>query len=1160
MHRLAYFILLLVVFLLVICNESCQLRSNIIAQVSGNGSDNPSCLLSSKSCYTLTYALSQIQNMSGIFCQDTSVVVNVTYNQTISKVFIYKFSSSFALNVTVISNNRAFINFENRSILEILQVTDPELHWAWIGLGFNRKSCYRPMVIDVYQDSLVSLAILNCKILATTLTATNTQKIFISSTVFGSGIYGFCPNFIVRTDKCNTLFIFTNNTFSSCQHANNKVPLLKISIGGSFPIVRAKISNCRFVGLKSISHYHEFSYPKHTTSSRFENDQISRHVLISAKTSDCQAARIEVSILQTYFIGNYQMTLISVNDVIGVQHTVHVRMDHLVIMNNQVSTALVAFAHIHNQFSGFFLVVLNNVSIANNSIIVTRRSQAVAAVGVEPSLVNFSNVNTVKIADSNSTNNIGTPITSTYDSTTGNTEFFFSGDILFMHNYGLLGGACFLSNAEINTNAMATITFEDNTAILGGALYWNKVILSNSACNLEVNFVNNRANTRGNSVYLAAPPYQELYSLNCSVNISIEDISTIAVNMTETSIPVVIPGQNIYINISITDYFGSPSFCTANVYLLCDNSVFSCFNKQIRLNGPDYVVLTHSTVDTKLSLSVPQPTLDNTTVSLWFTCRNIVQTSTIVYLNISMCPLGFAFNKSKGVCECSDIISNHGTVICSENLGIACIAQGYWYGPVNGNDSNSVHVSAPCTFSECSSTNTPCPAKMLSLGFEGHYYLLGYHSDEQCSVGRGGLLCRSCAPGYQYTFLSVTCVASSACSWWQPYLVLTISFVFEIMVAVVLLACVRFKLATGSGFLYGPMLLLAVVSHLPLEMHPRYFILRISVLFITAIPLLNLEPFGMIPFCFFHPFNKIYNYSLRYLSPFSVVLVIVFTTLKARWCPRTLSLWQHSRLKALCILMLLSFWSLADITMNVTINILTPTKLTHDGAALSWVVELEPDMKFFSPEHLPVIILALIVLVAVIAPLLIILLFSPLLSRVVNLTKIKPFLDEFQSCYKDNCRWYSGVYFVVWISFVSLQRQAISVIYVQTLFMILLSAHFVIQPYQSRVLNITDMLILAEINLLLFLTSFKPNLVTVILVHVLVLVPIVCFGICLICALLVKCGLWHWFYKAITRRGNTLPRHVQDEEYSKPSQVSVQEVYLYDDNEREPLIGIVNDV
>ena len=35
-----------------------------------------------------------------------------------------------------------------------------------------------------------------------------------------------------------------------------------------------------------------------------------------------------------------------------------------------------------------------------------------------------------------------------------------------------------------------------------------------------------------------------------------------------------IPGQNIAINVSVTDYYGSPSSCTANVYITCDNWVF----------------------------------------------------------------------------------------------------------------------------------------------------------------------------------------------------------------------------------------------------------------------------------------------------------------------------------------------------------------------------------------------------------------------------------------------------------------------------------------------------------------------------------------------------------------------------------------------------------
>ena len=331
---------------------------------------------------------------------------------------------------------------------------------------------------------------------------------------------------------------------------------------------------------------------------------------------------------------------------------------------------------------------------------------------------------------------------------------------------------------------------------------------------------------------------------------------------------------------------------------------------------------------------------------------------------------------------------------------------------------------------------------MINLGFSGDYNLLGNDPDEQCSVGRGGLRCKSCAQGYQYTFLSVSCVASSTCEWWQPYLVLVITLVFQLMIAMAHMIVVRFKIAAGSGFLYGPMLFLAIISHLPLDTDPILFILRTFILVITAVPLLNLEPFGLIPWCFFHSFTKIYNYSLRYLGPIAVLLVIGFATLKARWCPRTLLKWQNSRLRALCILMLLSFWSLADITKNITFNILTSTRLIHNNDVVVSVVALEPNLKYFSLKHIPIVILASLVLLIVIIPLLVVLLVSPALSRVINLTRIIPFLDEFQSCYRDSCRWYSIVYFIVWIGFVSMQSQAVPpMIYIQTLFMILLGRH-----------------------------------------------------------------------------------------------------------------------
>ena len=152
--------------------------------------------------------------------------------------------------------------------------------------------------------------------------------------------------------------------------------------------------------------------------------------------------------------------------------------------------------------------------------------------------------------------------------------------------------------------------------------------------------------------------------------------------------------------------------------------------------------------------------------------------------------------------------------------------------------------------------------------------------------------------------------------------------------------------------------------------------------------------------------------------------------------------------------------------MNIAFNVLTPTRLIHNGVLKSSVVQLEPHIKYFSLQHLPVVLLALIVLLAVIAPLLILLLFSPTMSKCISLYRIKPFLDEFQSCYQDRYRWYSGVYFIVWIVFITLQQQSVPIVYVQTTFTALLILHFFMQPYKSKLLNITDTLLLFAINFL----------------------------------------------------------------------------------------------
>ena len=752
-----------------------------------------------------------------------------------------------------------------------------------------------------------------------------------------------------------------------------------------------------------------------------------------------------------------------------------------------------------------------------------------------------------------------------------------SGSLLFAHNTGLLGGAVSLLNHQVYVDPISTpvLTFIGNSAVYGGAVYLHIGRVTFKTCNIEFHFINNSAVTSGKSVYIARDPRDTVSNSGCNVNAS----NTIGVRTLATTISFIppnnhssyrsiFPGQNIIVNISITDYFGYPSSCTADAYFMCDSILLSCADKPIpKLTGPESVVLAQqsdksiATIDTGFIILAPEGHVKNN-ISVFLRCRNANQTGVEIPLNITKCPLGFIYSQTESVCQCAEVVENS-TFTCSPRFGAACVLHGHWYGAVNISDNTTTHTVAECSFPECSNSFEPCPHELLTADSTSEFVLLGFDADQQCSGGRGGVLCRNCAPKFEFTFTSTNCVSGNSCGWWQPYLILLISLACQIVIAVLLVFVVRFKLALGCGFLYGPMLFLAVVSHLPLDTYPEYLGLSTAISVITSIPLLNLELFGLVPWCFFPSFSKLYNYSLRYLGPLTVLTVILFLSLVARQCPNALRRWQSSPLKPVCILMLLSFWSLTD----TSVSILTPTGISYRNGSSSlhmYVVSVQPDFKYFSPEHLPVAIPALLVLLVAITPLVSVLLLSPVLSRIINLYRIKPFLDEFQSCYQDRYRWYSAVYFIVWIAVIVIQEY-LEIFYIQTIFIILMTVHFLIQPYRSRVLNITDTLLLVDINFLIALlqpTSEKKSFTRQVAVHTLVVGPLLCIVVLVSCVCILKCGVYDYFHGLWGRRRQHPAADGQqpDEEQPQPPRVPVLEVRIFEESgEREPLIGIVND-
>ena len=215
-----------------------------------------------------------------------------------------------------------------------------------------------------------------------------------------------------------------------------------------------------------------------------------------------------------------------------------------------------------------------------------------------------------------------------------------SGNILFTNNIGILGGAFAAYNKDIDIHSKSStcLTFIGNSALYGGAGFIENMAFR--LCDhLTINFTDNNAVTNGDSMYFSTDPSNTVESFagkNATFN-TVDGIRSYAnnlsyvPNLSNTQQPI-FPGQELIVNISITDYFGQPSSCTADIYLQCDNRLLACpqLPQQIKLKGPKTVVLTQAdnttsaTIDTNHILVSPQD-IANSSVSVLLKCQEYCQ-------------------------------------------------------------------------------------------------------------------------------------------------------------------------------------------------------------------------------------------------------------------------------------------------------------------------------------------------------------------------------------------------------------------------------------------------------------------------------------------------------------------------------------------------------
>ena len=690
-------------------------------------------------------------------------------------------------------------------------------------------------------------------------------------------------------------------------------------------------------------------------------------------------------------------------------------------------------------------------------------------------------------------------------------------NITFYNNTGVYGGGMSLYHSHIYLTG--PLIFERNTALFGGAIYIATTeTLDPSYCTTfeQIIFTGNSAGTLGPDVFI-----EDGFSVSDTIHYIFQCINdTISNNVTGdhiisgphniniNSTITLFPGQNLTYSAKVTDYFGNLTSCLVNINLECGNNV--C--EHVQLTGETQSLLSTSNFTTNRYLTSNVEHHDYS-IQLRFLCLD-TNAEGYAKVNLTTCFLGYVFQTPQqsqpiqGTCKClaSDDVQ------CDFVLGVACIRHGYWLGKINADDvlEDTLIATAPCQYPYCKTDLPPCPISGLSQTFTK----LPITQDEQCNGLYGGLLCRSCREDAVFSFEAVNCIPSSNCKPWQPYVTLLLVVVFQLVLGFGIVIVLKASFKTGIGHLYGPLFFIAVLRLVPFGYYKQYVQLEFTISIFKSALLLNLDVFGKIPWCFFSNINPLLNYSLHFLGPFIIAVVLLSTVLLARYYPRQFLSLQSSPVQAICLLILLSFWSVSD----TCIQLLKPT--TTLSGVKGWRVALQPNIQYLKdPYHIVTWIISTVLLIFLLVPFILLLFWSPLLRHKFNLTRIQPLLDAFQSCYDDKFRWYSRVYLLSWI-ILNINMPY----YVMEIILVAISTlHFMIQPYKYRWLNIVDTLLLVDLNLFVSLTSAdSPNSIhkeTVPISYILVVLPLAYItvgGVWIISVIIIK-----WCKCKVSTRKNT---------------------------------------
>ena len=691
-------------------------------------------------------------------------------------------------------------------------------------------------------------------------------------------------------------------------------------------------------------------------------------------------------------------------------------------------------------------------------------------------IIYISSINTL-ISNSEFVSNLGSCICVDF------ANLYIDGDVMYYKNSGYRGAALNLKGeSKLFVNNYTNLTLSKNIAVYGGAIFKAGTQNSSSQCvfdfddvaDYKVMFTSNTARFSGQSIFYVDPTVatecKEQIQNNHHVVLFPPDIQQIETTATKIKFldPIKEIGHNMYVmNVSLGIYLSFAatvastlsSDTSALVYVSLRENGNDFFNDtKLKLNG--FTSLTLKTGETLTDLYFTGIDIDepNMNFSLVFSLPENYQVIATLNLQLLPCKLGFIYNDSLHQCVC--VQSNY--ILCNERQDVACIQQGYWFGTLDDQ-----FIISPCFSGFCKNTPSSCESCILEDGGSS-FCKLQASEDEECIDNRAGIACVYCMEDYTYTYGAVACAKESECGGKDYVIIIIASVVFPIVFVVLLIALLKLDTSLNSAYLYCFIYYYGVIRFvLPPSLIHKSILIVASLL--ESFTQLNPIFLGEFNICFSSSSRSLYLVALNYFFPIAIGVFVLVVIFAAKCFPRLLKFSDNTPVRAICLLLLFSFTAIAETSFEI-INAVRFS--SHKGS----FVASDPKLEYFAVQHIWLWIIAMLFMIVFILPFTFLLTFSPLLMRCCNLTKIKPYLDQFHGVYKDEYRWMSGFYFIGRLVYYSVLvhpdiNQLASVSILQYVGVIVALFHCIIQPYKSKFLNVADGILLGDIVILSLLND-----------------------------------------------------------------------------------------